>query len=92
MSFKAIVVRFTSEYPSENPHSYVIGFRITCQKNQRSLYKEVKLSYKELKSHGINLSEEKVTEIAMERIKPQIAAWAKEVVTKPSIHGFSLLI
>lgn len=90
MSFKAIVVRFTSAYPSENPHSYVIGVKITCEKNQRSFYKEVKLSYRELKSHGIHLSEEKVTEIAMERIKPQVTAWAKEVVTKPSIEGYTI--
>lgn len=84
-NFTIKVVRFTSVYPEEDPDSYIIGFNIVCNKNKRSTYKEKRLSYKEIKSYGTNLSDEKIVEIAWEKLQPLCQNWCKESLQKSNL-------
>ncbi len=84
------VCRFTSTYPENDPNSYVIGFKLSCPRNHRSLYKETRLLYKDLKTHGVSMDEDKIIDLAWKRLEPQCLNWFREAKDKKSIKGMRL--
>jgi hypothetical protein len=81
------VNRFTSLYPQDEPNSYIVGFSLKCKLNERVTYKETRIYYKDVKALGLNIPEEKIVEIAWDKIHPQLKNWCRDVEKKSQMTG-----
>lgn len=82
--YDVTISRFTTSYPYENPDSTIVGFTISCKTNLRSIYKESRVFYNNMKHNG---NEDKIIEIAWMQIKPFFLTWVNESRKKDTLIG-----
>lgn len=90
-SCTVLVARYSPLYPTKEPDSYIVGFSITHNTNKRILYKEIRLYYKELQSYGSLITDEKVLNIAWERLCPACKVWLSDVSQQGPIVGSTFI-
>lgn len=83
------VSRFTTTFPTDEPNSYIVGFTVKCLTNAKSIYKEVRILYKDLKSLGPQLKDEDVVKLGWERLDPQITIWKKDLQRNNGVRGMT---
>lgn len=83
------VSRFTPTFPVDEPNSYIVGFTVKCPSNAKCMYKETRILYKDLKSHGPHMKDEDVMKLAWERLDPHIKAWKKDLQRNNGMRGMT---
>lgn len=82
------VSRYTDIYPSDNPDSIIIGFTVSSCVNHRSLYKETRVFYHELRSHS-QTDENIILNIAWKKLEPFFHNWCNDIKKKTKVVGMT---
>ena len=88
-SLHVTVSRFTTTFPEDEPNSYIIGFTVKCPSNTKSIYKEARVMYKDLKSYGPQLKDEDVVKLAWSKLETQIKIWKKNIQGNNGVKGMT---
>lgn len=83
------VSRFTSVFPEIEPNSYIVGFTLKCKSSLRNVYKEAKILYRDLKSHGPNLTDEQIVQIAWSRLESHFKIWYRDLNKNNRVKGMT---
>lgn len=67
----------------DNPTFYIVGFKITCDLNQRDSYIETQIDYTEC----IDKSDNEICELAYYKMKDRITEISKNLLQKKFILG-----
>lgn len=75
--FSVNIVRY-EQYPSDEPNCYVVGFSTKHKYNSKNMYVDTQISF----TDASGLDDDKIINLAWEKVLPGIKTWAFSVVNK----------
>ena len=78
------ISRFDTAYPTDEPTSFVVGFTVTCNRNNKSKYTDIAIPYTDVKD---DVDDDAVVAHAWSKLREQFQTWLDSVYTKSSIIG-----
>lgn len=78
-----LVTRYESTYPKDDPHSCVVGFSVTCNRNGKNTYSDIAIPYSD--TQGKN--EEEIVAVAWDRLEDNFQQWLQSIYERSSVVG-----